>query len=179
MLSWAVLLLIIGFVFQVTAPFIDPADAPTEDASDESINVPLPPPPTDGTSRTHPFLVAAILMPDDPLAPNICSKYVIRATYQLSPDRPALVMALSVNSDIAVPKFRSKGATRDRLTSKASLQVAFKKWEDVTGFAEFVGDLGAGRIRIVTDKAAIISGPIEDGPIVSQRFVGTGTWTMS
>jgi hypothetical protein len=102
----------------------------------------------------------------------------IKATYELSPDRPTLVVTLSVNSDVAVPKFQSNGAARDHLSS-TSLQMESKKWECSIGFAEFVGELGVGRIRIVTDKAVVISGAIEDGPIASERFVGTGTWPTS
>lgn len=158
---------------QLSLPFIDltipyPEEVPISAA--ESL---------DGKVDSH-HLAAAILIPEDPNAPNICSKYIIKAIFQPPGEGlPSTRMALSVNSDVAVPKFKSLGASRDRLTSKSALLVKFKEWEDVTGFAEFAGQIGRGFFRIVTDREAVIYGPIEGGPKASQRFVGTGSWTMS
>lgn len=160
-------------------PLPPPSLVPNNEDWSTIVSIPMPVSVSDSTSQDSRRLAAAILMPEDPNSPNICSKYIIRATYQQSPDEPSVQMALSVNSDVAVPKFKSKGATRDHLTSQSLLRVEFKDWEDVTGFAEFAGEIGKGIFRVVTDKEVVIFGPIDGGPKASQRFVGTGTWTMS
>lgn len=118
-------------------------------------------------------------MPDIADAPEIYSKYIVKAKYQWSPNQPALTVALMVNADIAVPRFKSKGATNNVATSVSSLTVQFQKAEDVTSFAQFWGAIGEGEIHFTTDKKVIISGPIERGPKENQAFVGMGTWVMS
>ncbi|KAF9072622.1 hypothetical protein BDP27DRAFT_1320294 [Rhodocollybia butyracea] len=131
----------------------------------------------DSTASSANYVVAGILLPDIPGAPDIYSKYIIKARYRPDDEQPSTIMALSVNSDIAVPRFRSKGVTES--PSQSLLKLTFKEWRDVSGFAEFSGMIGAGQFFIITDQEVVISGPIEGGPAISQRFVGTGTWTMS
>lgn len=116
-------------------------------------------------------------MPDGPNAPDIYSKYIVTAKYD-TPDGQSLTVALLVNSDIAVPRFKSKGATND-VTSESSLTVEFQNPEDLTGSAKFGGAIGRGWIQFVTDKQVNIYGPIEGGPRESQSFVGMGSWIMS
>ncbi|GJJ12769.1 hypothetical protein Clacol_007014 [Clathrus columnatus] len=119
-------------------------------------------------------VLAAILTPDIPDAPEIYSKYIIQALYRSNPDMPAQTIALLVNTDVAVPRFKSKGAT-----ALYALRVEFERASDVTGFTEFWGSIGKGEIHLTTRQKVIVHGPIEGGPVESLAFVGGGTWLMS
>lgn len=122
------------------------------------------------------FLTAAI----SPVqGAEICSKYLVEVKYQ-TPEGTTLWLRLNVNSDMALPSFRSKGATKDRDLLELALNVAYKEVTDLTGFASIEGHIGNGEIYMVTGVGVVISGVIEGGPQRgTQSFVATGTWTMS
>jgi hypothetical protein len=133
--------------------------------------------PKDGQPNAK-HMLAAVMFADNPNAPEIYSKYVIVAKYRAQPDEPFLTLALNVNSDVAVPRFKSRGATNDA-NSLASLVVEFDRTQDVTGFTTFNGTIGAGQLQLFTTKRVWVHGEIDGGPEKTQTFIGTGTWTMS
>jgi hypothetical protein len=89
------------------------------------------------------FLTAAIT----PVQPaGICSKYILEVKYE-TPQGSTLWLRLNVNSDLALPSLRSKGATNDRHASAFALKVAYTEAGDFTGFPSI-----QGRIRYASRR---------------------------
>ncbi|KAF9042895.1 hypothetical protein BJ165DRAFT_1529051 [Panaeolus papilionaceus] len=133
-------------------------------------------PTSDPPVEPQPTVIAAIMMPEGQNPPPIYSKYIVVAYYTPPDSGIEQRIALKFNTDVAVPRFKSKGVMD--IPSQRTLKVEFLCMEDFTGFTQFGGAIGRGQIMIVTDKQVKIYGPIEGGPKESQFFVGTGSWTL-
>ncbi|KAF8598450.1 hypothetical protein BDV93DRAFT_526725 [Ceratobasidium sp. AG-I] len=102
------------------------------------------------------------------------SKYNL-VTYWYNPETEIeLTSNFNINADVTVPAFFSAEAP-----ARKTLNVEAISEDQFLGFDEFSGEIGGGRIFIVTKKGVKIKGEIVGGPDQGQSFVGAGSWTRA
>lgn len=105
---------------------------------------------------------------------SVTSKYTL-VTYWYNPETEIeLTATFNINSDVTVPSFYSAEAP-----VRKTLSVEGSSEEQFFGFDEFSGEIGGGRIFIMTRKGLKVKGVIVGGPEKGQSFVGSGTWTRA
>ncbi|KAG9090018.1 hypothetical protein FRC06_001250, partial [Ceratobasidium sp. 370] len=98
----------------------------------------------------------------------VTSKYTLVTLWVNPETNIPLAATFSINADILVPAFMSTSAP-----TRKTLSLEWTTENQFSGFDQFSGEIGGGRIYIKTRKGIKVKGTILGGPSSVQSFVGT------